>query len=531
MSATGACLAGLARAARSASAPVTTPSGFFVNVRDFGAKGDGKADDTMALQRAIDHIRGRADALGDTSYLPCIVLPAGHYRLTDTIYTVPWIKLRSEGSVLLDFTQLPVDRDGIVCRNEVSIPGGALCFAGNRSPFLDGTGGTVSILGPGGERSDGWGIVIGDNDPHAPGAVRDTGGCYVVVTGWRGALCIDPVHTYLTAWRSCRFEQNRDAAIYVRGRAGAAIDSGERMTFLDCTFAGSQHAVSIDADSQDFVFDACSFDFHGDVLYFGPRASYGTVALSHCHIEGIDGQLVNAVESGTRLRVAINHSIVLPRPWKRKTIENSPRRLVSGRVRFGAIAVEFRFEQSPDKLHDPLIGDEVVIESLGALSFPGVDALPARQLCLNADAHFAADAPGTSADALAHWKAPARSVARASVHRAGAVQALVVMAPLAGGADFALTSRSPFSVEVGATIVASCVVAANGKPPRIAIQLEFLTSDARRLELKSSPSMRDALLPLRATVPPGASYALLHASFSDWSGELQVLRLAAWRTT
>ena len=47
-----------------------------VNVRDFGAVGDGSADDTKALQSAIDH----AFATGANCHLP-----GGTYRITDTI--------------------------------------------------------------------------------------------------------------------------------------------------------------------------------------------------------------------------------------------------------------------------------------------------------------------------------------------------------------------------------------------------------------------------------------------------------------
>lgn len=469
MSAAGACAVGMVRVSHGASLPVSPPFEGAYSVHEFGAKGDGESDDTVALQRAIDQIREQAEVVGDTAYLPCIVLPAGRYRLTDTIRIAPWIKLRTAGSVLLDFTELPVDRDGIVCRNELSIAAGILRFPGNRSPFLDGAGGTLSILGPGAARSNGWGIVMGNHDPRATGAVRDAGGCHVVVAGWRGALRIDPVHAYLSSWLSCRFEQNRDAAIYVSAPAQATIDSGERMTFLDCTFAGSQRSVLIDADSQDFVFDACSFDFNGDVIHFGPKASYGTVALSHCHIEGIDGQLVDATQGGKRLRVVLDHSIVLARPWKRTTLANSPRRLVSGRTRFSATAVEFRFDQLSEKSTDTLIGDEVVIETLLALSFLGVDSMLANQLCLNTDALFSVDAPGTRAEALTHWKASAQRVAQAAVQRLANTQALVMTAPSEGDASFALTAASPFATEPGSTIVAFCVVASLDKPPRATV--------------------------------------------------------------
>lgn len=57
-----------------------TPSGMDslkenVSVTDFGAVGDGVADDTMAIQRAIDFAKSGYEVL----------VPAGSYRVTSTL--------------------------------------------------------------------------------------------------------------------------------------------------------------------------------------------------------------------------------------------------------------------------------------------------------------------------------------------------------------------------------------------------------------------------------------------------------------
>lgn len=59
-----------------------------LNVRDFGAKGDGETDDTGAFKRAIEAAQGGA-----------ILLPAGRYKLTEIIYIRKSnVVLRGEGT-------------------------------------------------------------------------------------------------------------------------------------------------------------------------------------------------------------------------------------------------------------------------------------------------------------------------------------------------------------------------------------------------------------------------------------------------
>ena len=71
--------------------PAAWPSTTF-NVRDFGAVGDGKADDTPAVQAALAQARGAGGGI--------VTFPCGRYQVNETLEIPPRTVLRGEGQSL-----------------------------------------------------------------------------------------------------------------------------------------------------------------------------------------------------------------------------------------------------------------------------------------------------------------------------------------------------------------------------------------------------------------------------------------------
>jgi len=67
----------------------------FVSVRDFGAKGDGVYDDTVAINRALSELFTREV---NTEVRRSLFFPAGTYKITDTIKVPSYAKLYGEGA-------------------------------------------------------------------------------------------------------------------------------------------------------------------------------------------------------------------------------------------------------------------------------------------------------------------------------------------------------------------------------------------------------------------------------------------------
>jgi hypothetical protein len=68
----------------------------FASIRDFGAVGDGVADDTAAINRALFQLYCREP--NNTQSRRSLYFPAGTYRVTNTINIPTWAKLVGEGA-------------------------------------------------------------------------------------------------------------------------------------------------------------------------------------------------------------------------------------------------------------------------------------------------------------------------------------------------------------------------------------------------------------------------------------------------
>lgn len=91
---------------------------FFVNVKDFGAKGDGVTDDTIAIQNAIDYVQNintasvlLSDGTNSTRFGGCVYIPNGKYKLTSSLI-VRKINAQGDGSVSPNFSGVTIFGDG-----------------------------------------------------------------------------------------------------------------------------------------------------------------------------------------------------------------------------------------------------------------------------------------------------------------------------------------------------------------------------------------------------------------------------------
>lgn len=377
----------------------------YASVQDFGAVDGGVVDCTISFQKAIDWVVSRAQASGRSYAVPAIVIPGGWYKITDTLNMKPWVHFVSDGPVYLDFTAIAPSKPGIVCNNTTTLPLDDARFAGNHSPFLDGARGTISIIGPGKATSTAAGIRVG-NFIAGQRPFRDARMSNLVVTGWNAAQEWGNFDTYLCRTENCRFEQNNYG---IMAANASNTNSGERMEWSGCTFAGSIACLMHNQPGFDANFYGCSFDFNDDVVKFGATSSFCTIRMDGCYVEAlsgyiVDGSLLTGSDNTSQMGVMISDLITLARGRDSGKGVNSPSRpLFRGRFSLSLVSIKARYETRPYLEDSTLIAADVTVVAASGYHITPYQ-LPMRiEQVVNDDYDFQRNVEGTTADTLTSW--------------------------------------------------------------------------------------------------------------------------------
>ncbi|MEM5461579.1 hypothetical protein VSR69_43480 [Paraburkholderia phytofirmans] len=526
-----------------------------VSVARYGSDPSGVADSTKAFKAAIARVTALVTAQGSPYPAPVIDLPPGVYKLSDTLNLLPWHRMRSKGVVLLDFRALDVVKDGIVMRNEQkAILMGDAKWA-SVAPFLDGSAGSIVVLGPGKATSTGWGVRVGNTTTESSD-VRDTGGRNVIVTGWRGALRYDPINLYLITWERSRFEQNGSENLYVSS-ATPVVNSGERMAFNDCTFAAANNAVYHNCDGYSYEFNGCSFDYHATPFRIDTLGRYSRFLFKGGHSEAFDGLWFDATASGERVELTMQGHEILPTHYVDTSVIASPRKLIDGnaanRVRLAAFGTSLRYLWRPYLADTPIVGDNVLIHALDGTIQEGYYGVLTRSRSLIRDYDFLANAIGTSADALTNWtRDPGLvDVDVRDIQTTPSLGQSLHLHGTSANSTITLHSNDSIPCKPGETYCAGCDVFANGTTGDLNVRVFMRCYDTSGTQVgadlgatyKMADAYADPVLPNRAagrnramgidhriqTIPPYATSFRLYATVSSFVGDVYVKNVRAFR--
>lgn len=287
-----------------------------INVRHFGVTADGKTDDSQAIQNAV------YKAVDLYPRVNTVIMPGGIYKIDHTLIVPPYIKMRSTGLVtFVSSSPQPVAWVKWLGEQDPDIVGKS---SGNpyynsdwqRGAIFGGQGGFsfISTL----DKADGIGLELGfDNkdDSARNGSSAKSVSRYTLgdisISGFKVGLKLNATDLYIAKHSNLHIENNETGILFA---TGGSINSGESITFDNCTIAHCQQAFDCQYNSADFSLINCSLDFNDLVFKTYERPDFN-ISVINGNIEGnkriIDCSASTSAEFKPTL--SINGSVVYVR--------------------------------------------------------------------------------------------------------------------------------------------------------------------------------------------------------------------------
>ena len=241
--------------------------GQVVNVKDFGATGDGTTDDTASIQAAIDYAAGMFNQVSFPPvgvYNPPIVeFPTGSYRLTDTLVVYVGLTLKGQGGIpyTVSHTRLIMDTSGGTVNVDKHILRPTVVFQSvARSNNL-----TVSI-----EDLGFWISNPGSTLPGRGGTGWATNGTYG--TGGEGSAIYFNEPTIDTRIKRCNFYSMPNAGIFMEGSGTTVIN----IEVHECEFDTPVVGIRMKDCQPELVVTSSKF-FSGTNQIYGDSLSDGNI--------------------------------------------------------------------------------------------------------------------------------------------------------------------------------------------------------------------------------------------------------------
>ena len=239
-----------------------------VSVKEFGAMGNGKTDDTQAFKNTIEYARNAIIASQFKTSIQ-VIIPGGIYKITSKITISPYVHLKVDGLVIIDsyvvnqptihFTPQSSDPDflNILSRQQYCC-----------SPLINGANGGMVIRSRLERTTNktiglelGSQTNLGEKLPLARYSL-----CDIAITGFDIAMQMNIYNNYIGTFNNLHLELN-NTLMRFGTTTGDVVNSGENFNFHGGVFAGAKVGFEWLVDGMDCNFYGCSFDFMDIVFH------------------------------------------------------------------------------------------------------------------------------------------------------------------------------------------------------------------------------------------------------------------------
>lgn len=247
------------------------------------------SDNSAALQAAINIVVAQATAASTAMGVQTVQIKHGIYAFTSGITMRPWTKLRTRGTVTLDFSTASTSVLAISAYND-GAPSGAFTHevnAENRGPFLNAYDGALFINGPGAANTASIGLAIGDTSltPAGDDNFEETAITGVTIANFGDGLHLRTNSLYMINFNYGGTLFGNNIGINTDNVA-STVNSGERLSWTNWSISANNIGVQRNAPAMDMTFDNCSFDFNTTTFNLGVNDIFSKLTCVNCHLEG-----------------------------------------------------------------------------------------------------------------------------------------------------------------------------------------------------------------------------------------------------
>ena len=224
-----------------------------VNVKDFGAKGDGVADDTEAIQAAIY-------SLVDTKTKGTVLIPTGKYVIKSKLeIDIAYVSIKANAAT--------IDASNITSGEALHVYGSYYPPFYQSMNCLEG----FELIGAG-RNTDTIGILFNSST----GGTSHTSYFKLNINKFKTGIVFGS-HSYLQTFINCDVSDCKTCVLMPAGYT----DYGEKISFIGCTLYDSNNAIEINNGDGAFFITQTSIDYTQHVA----TVTAGILFLTDCHIE------------------------------------------------------------------------------------------------------------------------------------------------------------------------------------------------------------------------------------------------------